>query len=77
MYYPGYWTPDDAKDSATGRTQPTNRNQGMQFACYAESNDGKTFTRPKLGLYEFKGSNENNIVLPGMRRRTGAWSTEP
>lgn len=32
--------------------------------CYAESKDGKTWTRPKLGMHEFKESKENNIVIP-------------
>lgn len=36
-----------------------------EFACYAESRDGLTFTKPKLGLFEFDGSKENNIVLTG------------
>src|SRR5207248_8913511 len=36
---------------------------GLQFACYAESTDGgRTFTKPKLGLFEVDGSKENNIV---------------
>ncbi len=34
----------------------------LQFACYAESPDGKVFTKPKLGLFEFEGSKDNNIV---------------
>ncbi len=50
MYYRG-WKP-------TGE----GRNTGLQFACYAESADGKTFTKPKLGLFEVDGSKENNIV---------------
>ena len=29
---------------------------------YAESRDGKTFVKPRLGLYEFCGSKDNNIV---------------
>jgi len=35
--------------------------------CYAESRDGIHFTKPSLGLYEFMGSTDNNIVymLPG------------
>ncbi|MDB6027137.1 MAG: hypothetical protein JWM68_3360 [Verrucomicrobiales bacterium] len=37
-----------------------------QVTCYAESNDGITFTRPNLGLYEFNGSKENNIVYMGV-----------
>ena len=31
--------------------------------CYAESKDGIQFTRPKLGLVEFDGSKQNNIIL--------------
>lgn len=31
--------------------------------CYAESVDGIHFTKPKLGLVEFEGSKQNNIVL--------------
>jgi hypothetical protein len=33
--------------------------------CYAESVDGIHFTKPKLGLVEFEGSKQNNIVLGG------------
>ena len=29
---------------------------------YAESKDGKTWTRPEVGLFEFNGSKKNNIV---------------
>lgn len=32
--------------------------------CYAQSKDGKAWVKPKLGLHDFKGSKENNIVLP-------------
>jgi hypothetical protein len=31
--------------------------------CYAESRDGLTWTRPELGLCEYKGSTANNIIL--------------
>ena len=31
--------------------------------CYAESNDGINWTRPNLGLYEYKGSKDNNILF--------------
>ncbi|MBR5307709.1 MAG: hypothetical protein IKU43_02985 [Clostridia bacterium] len=31
--------------------------------CVAESTDGKTFTRPKLGLFEYNGSKDNNIIF--------------
>jgi hypothetical protein len=43
------------------------------FTCYAESKDGITWTRPNLGLYEFNGSKENNIVWMG----TGAQTFSP
>jgi len=33
-----------------------------EFTCYAESRDGLTWDKPKLGLFEFGGSKENNIV---------------
>ncbi|QDT96550.1 hypothetical protein [Gimesia aquarii] len=35
------------------------------FYCYAESNDGIHWTRPELGIVEFKGSKKNNIILEG------------
>ncbi|MBL9216686.1 MAG: hypothetical protein JNG83_14505 [Opitutaceae bacterium] len=34
------------------------------LTCYAESRDGITWVKPRLGLHEFKGSRENNIVWP-------------
>ena len=33
--------------------------------CYAESQDGIRWTRPKLGIVEFNGSKSNNIILAG------------
>ena len=35
------------------------------FTCYAESNDGITWTRPNLGLHAFNGSRDNNIIWTG------------
>ena len=37
-----------------------------QVTCYAESTDGIHFTRPSLGLVEFDGSKENNIIYRGI-----------
>lgn len=52
MYYRG-WKPVPGEIKA-----------GNQFTCYAESTDGGvTFTKPKLGLFEYQGSKENNIVV--------------
>ena len=33
------------------------------FLCYAESQDGITFQKPDLGLVQFQGSRNNNIIL--------------
>jgi len=33
------------------------------FCCYAESDDGVHWRKPHLGLYEFRGSKDNNIVF--------------
>ena len=37
------------------------------FICYAESRDGVHWIRPNLGLIEFNGSKENNIMMTGER----------
>jgi len=33
------------------------------YCCYAESKDGIHWNKPKLGLYEFEGSKDNNITM--------------
>ncbi len=35
------------------------------FACYAESRDGIHWVKPNLGLFEYEGSKQNNIVWSG------------
>jgi len=37
-----------------------------QFCCCAESADGVHWQRPRLGLFEFQGSRDNNIVMAGV-----------
>ena len=37
-----------------------------EVTCYAESSDGINWSRPHLGLFEFDGSRDNNIVLDGV-----------
>ncbi len=55
MYYRGsHW--DTKAKNATHR----------EVTCYAESKDGIHWTKPKLGLFEFNGSKENNIVWDGI-----------
>jgi len=36
-----------------------------EITCYAESKDGVHWTKPNLGLFEYNGSKENNIVWMG------------
>ena len=45
---------------------PVGDSSERQYTCYAESTDGIHFTRPNLGLHEFGGSKENNIILSGL-----------
>lgn len=37
------------------------------FCCHAESDDGKRWRKPVLGLHEFRGSTANNIVIASGR----------
>lgn len=41
-------------------------NSTGQLTCYAESTDGIHFTRPNLGLVDFEGSMNNNIIYRGI-----------
>ncbi|MFA6244138.1 MAG: hypothetical protein WC655_24565 [Candidatus Hydrogenedentales bacterium] len=38
--------------------------------CFARSNDGRTWEKPNLGLFDYQGSKENNIVLTGVVETT-------
>ncbi len=40
---------------------------GGKRTCYAESDDGIHWRRPDLGLHEYNGSTDNNIVSPSHR----------
>jgi len=52
------------RDEKTGKHQLWYQAwQGSCYLCYAESEDGMTWVKPNLGLHEYKGSKENNIVL--------------
>jgi hypothetical protein len=46
-----------------GRPVPGKDGDVSETTSYAESQDGITWTRPELGLYEFNGNKKNNIVL--------------
>ena len=40
--------------------------RGREVYCYAESRDGIKFTKPELGLHEYNGSKQNNIIWTGV-----------
>lgn len=43
---------------------PPGQNPPFMGMAYAESTDGVRFTKPKVGLVEWNGSKENNLVIP-------------
>lgn len=45
------------------RGLPTAQKGRVAVTAYAESRDGVNWTKPNLGLFEFQGSRDNNIVL--------------
>ncbi len=65
MYYRGSNDPSYTI-KATVRPEEPVLPAHAQFTCMAESKDGITWTRPNLGLYEFNGSKNNNIVWTGV-----------
>ena len=60
MYYRGSEWDEEADD------------QLHYAACYAESRDGIHWTKPELGLHEFNGSKQNNIIFTGRGRQNFA-----
>jgi len=45
--------------------ETTKKRSHPEFTCYAESEDGIKWVKPDLGLIEFNGSKNNNIVWAG------------
>ena len=43
------------------------------FTCYAESDDGFHWERPNLGMYNFAGSTDNNIITEGGMSNPQGW----
>ena len=60
MYYRGSHY---EKKASRGRRK---RRKHRELTCYAESKDGIHWKRPRLGLFAFEGSKENNIVWDGV-----------
>jgi hypothetical protein len=68
MYYKAWHL--DVQPPGTVKT-----NAHPLYCCYAESDDGVRWRKPELGLFEFKGSKKNNIVMaPG---RIGEANPDP
>ena len=53
MYYNGWHIATDTDDAANS----------VLYICYAESPDGLHWTKPSLGICEFDGNTDNNIIL--------------
>ena len=60
MYYRGMHYRDHPHESGSAAKALAPH---AHYLCYAESDDGIHWRRPKLGLYDFNGSKANNIVL--------------
>lgn len=43
------------------------KNDGDSFLCYATSEDGVHWTRPSLGLFNYGGATNNNILAAGIQ----------
>ncbi len=65
MYYRGSSHPDSVIRSLLELEEPLIPKH-LEVTCYAESQDGITWTKPPLGIFEFQGSKENNIVWTGV-----------
>lgn len=55
MYYRGsHWDTENKREAH------------REVTCYAESKDGVNWVKPKLGIFKFNGSDQNNIILDGL-----------
>ena len=60
MYYKAWHL--DVQPGTNGKAKLSTNSHPL-YTCYAESKDGIHWTKPNLGIVEFRGSKENNIVL--------------
>ena len=67
MYYRGSADPVFAAASLL-KPGETLTPKHLELTCYAESRDGITWTKPSLGLFEFDGFRDHNIVWMGGER---------
>jgi len=71
MYYRGH----HMAEHGTGKIE-----NHREVVCYAESDDGIHWTKPNLGLFEFNGSKDNNIVWadgPGVHNFAPFYDANP
>ncbi|MSU66588.1 MAG: hypothetical protein EXS38_10915 [Opitutus sp.] len=61
LYYRGAGNSGDPREAGNDRHSETH----PMSVCCVESRDGVNWTRPNLGLVEFRGSKDNNIVWMG------------
>ncbi|MBS3762429.1 MAG: hypothetical protein KGZ25_03890 [Planctomycetes bacterium] len=47
--------------------------ENTRSVCYAESEDGVRWSKPRLGLHELDGSRENNVVISGPDGGGSVW----
>ncbi len=59
LYYEGYHSPDSLKSKDVQKH--------VSQVCYAESEDGVNWVRPKLGIIPYQDDNETNIVFDGIQ----------
>ncbi|MBU7004954.1 MAG: hypothetical protein HXS50_05265, partial [Theionarchaea archaeon] len=57
------WYRSNAMVAAVPDVGGGDREDSRAFLCYGESEDGINWGRPSLGIYEYEGSKDNNIVM--------------
>ena len=64
MWY-SVWHSIGEEERALGLRRRGHIPKGVRYSAYAESKDGIHWHRPVLGLYDFMGSKDNNLVWAG------------
>ena len=64
LYYRGSNHPDATPPSVIAAGEKV-LPQAQQFSCVLESSDGIQWKRPSVGIFEFEGARNNNIVWTG------------
>ena len=78
LWYGCSWTVRDRAVVAPDGRLKLGSEGGGSGVCYAESSDGFTWERPSLGIVEFEGSRDNNIIsLSGLEGITGHVFLDP